>query len=463
MHDIFVSYRRRDTQDVTGRIFDHLRLRFRHDRLFKDVDSIPAGSDFRQVMAQAAAQCDVLLVIIGDDWLPASDDSRRRRIDDPNDYVHIEVRTALERNIPVMPVLVEGATMPRAEDLPEPLRSLAFRNAIPVRADPDFRNDIERLCDAVDNVLHGGKRRGRWLSSPALRWAATGILLSAAGATLLAFALRDRSGTGSAAGTTADTGQRGGTTDPANPSDVGNLYFLGVGINEYAAVPAHPLRYATEDIMRLRETLKRYAPAGRRVQATTLLNSDATRDRVVAEIASLRAKLGMKDVGIVAFAGIEGVGKRGEFYILPFDAQLESLENTAISTEDVFRAMPNARGQVVFLLDTCRSGLMAKELERVNPTIMTFASCSADERSYEYKDFGEQGGGAFTTAVVAGLEGEADTDHDGLVSLPELGAFAAARTRDLVDGVLLEKGRQNPVISGDLRSIILTTPGSTPP
>jgi hypothetical protein len=161
MQNIFISYRRDDASDVTGRIGDVLKSKFGDDLLFKDVDSIPLGTDFRRVIADAVSRCDVLLAVIGDNWLNATDDAGNRRIDDPSDFVHIEIRAALERDIPVIPVLVERTNMPRDRDLPEPLRPLAFRNAISVRADPDFHNDMERLCRALSSVLKRAPKPGR--------------------------------------------------------------------------------------------------------------------------------------------------------------------------------------------------------------------------------------------------------------------------------------------------------------
>ena len=153
MQNIFISYRRDDASDVAGRIADVLKREFGEDVLFKDVDSIPLGTDFRRVIADAVGRCDVLLAIIGDDWLDAREETGGRRIDEPNDFVHIEIRAALERGIPVIPVLVERTNMPQDKDLPEPLRPLAFRNAISVRADPDFHNDMERLCRALSSLV----------------------------------------------------------------------------------------------------------------------------------------------------------------------------------------------------------------------------------------------------------------------------------------------------------------------
>ncbi|HEY5703958.1 MAG TPA: toll/interleukin-1 receptor domain-containing protein [Terrimicrobiaceae bacterium] len=162
MQNIFISYRRDDASDATGRIADVLRSKFGENLVFKDVDSIPLGSDFRRVISDAVGRCDVLLAIIGDDWLHATDEAGTRRIDDPNDFVHIEIRAALDRDVPVIPVLVEGVKMARDRDLPESLRALAFRNAISVRSDPDFHNDMERLCRALTSELRKSSRLPQW-------------------------------------------------------------------------------------------------------------------------------------------------------------------------------------------------------------------------------------------------------------------------------------------------------------
>ena len=166
MQNIFVSYRREDSSDVTGRIFDHLRAAFGEQHLFKDVDSIPLGTDFREVISDAIQRCDVLVVVIGEKWLEARNEAGGRRIDDPDDYVRLEISSALDRNIPVIPVLVGGATIPTQESLPAPLQRLAFRNALYVRPDPDFHNDTERLCRDLRRFLKlpdpTKKHESRW-------------------------------------------------------------------------------------------------------------------------------------------------------------------------------------------------------------------------------------------------------------------------------------------------------------
>lgn len=150
---IFISYRRSDSADVSGRIYDRLVNRFGKNLVFKDVDSIPLGLDFKEYLDKKVGECEVLLAIIGDHWLNASDGSGARRLDDASDFVRIEIESALDRNIPVIPLLVRNATMPREESLPYSLRKLVFRNGIPIRSDPDFHRDMDRLIKALENLV----------------------------------------------------------------------------------------------------------------------------------------------------------------------------------------------------------------------------------------------------------------------------------------------------------------------
>lgn len=155
MSKIFISYRRVDSADVTGRIYDHLCRTFNSDDIFKDVDSIPLGVDFRTIITETVQSCDVAVVIIGKDWLTTINSQGTLRLDDPDDFVRLEVESALKRNIPLIPVLVRGAELPSPGDLPVSLQSLAFRNAIQVRPDPDFKNDVARLVRALEHVVNG--------------------------------------------------------------------------------------------------------------------------------------------------------------------------------------------------------------------------------------------------------------------------------------------------------------------
>ena len=150
---IFISYRRTDSADVTGRIYDRLITKFGRDAVFKDVDSIPLGLDFKEYLDNQVGECNVLLAIIGDRWLEASDSTGKKRLEDPNDFVRIEIESALQRDIPVIPLLVRDAKMPSEESLPSSLRKLVYRNGTPIRSDPDFHRDMDRLIKALEGYI----------------------------------------------------------------------------------------------------------------------------------------------------------------------------------------------------------------------------------------------------------------------------------------------------------------------
>jgi hypothetical protein len=149
MNKIFISYRRTDSADQAGRIFDRLVASFSRERVFKDVDSVPAGADFRRVIEEAVENADIVVLIVGPSWTIATDEKGHRRLDDHNDFVRLELACALKLGKHVIPVLVRGASMPRAGDLHESIRDVAFRNAVSVRPDPDFHRDMDRLILAI--------------------------------------------------------------------------------------------------------------------------------------------------------------------------------------------------------------------------------------------------------------------------------------------------------------------------
>src|SRR4051794_38595226 len=113
-------------------------------RIFRDIDSVHLGMDFRKELGEAIACCHALLVVIGPRWLDPGKPPGGRRIDDPKDFVRIEIEAALARDIPIVPVLVEDAELPAAEQLPESIRELTYRQSIAVRHDPDFLGDMGR-------------------------------------------------------------------------------------------------------------------------------------------------------------------------------------------------------------------------------------------------------------------------------------------------------------------------------
>jgi len=148
----FLSYRRSDSQDVTGRIYDRLTVHLPPELVIKDVDSIPLAVSFPEWIRQTLDKTHVMIAIIGPAWLAISDVTGRR-IDDPGDVVRWEIETALKLRIPVIPVTVSNADMPKAAELPESLRPLAFLNGQTVRPDPDFHRDMDRLILRIGKCL----------------------------------------------------------------------------------------------------------------------------------------------------------------------------------------------------------------------------------------------------------------------------------------------------------------------
>ena len=152
---IILSYRREDSAGVTGRIFDRLSQEFGTDRVFMDIDSMPAGVDFHDHLQAILADCGALLVVIGKSWR-SQRKGQPARIMDPDDWVRIEVETALERSIPVVPLLIDGASLPGRDQLPESLWPLLRRNALPVDSGRDFHAQLSRLVRDLNAQLGPG-------------------------------------------------------------------------------------------------------------------------------------------------------------------------------------------------------------------------------------------------------------------------------------------------------------------
>ena len=149
MGGIFMSYRRNDAAGHAGRLYDRLSLHFGTDRVFRDLDSLVYGTQFLEAIRQAVSTCDSLVAVIGREWLSVSKPGGGRRLDDPRDFVRLEVAAALERGIPVIPVLVEGAAMPDEADLPLPLVRLCQYNGLEL-SDSRWDFDVGRLITALE-------------------------------------------------------------------------------------------------------------------------------------------------------------------------------------------------------------------------------------------------------------------------------------------------------------------------
>jgi TIR domain len=148
---VFISYRREETAYPAGWLYDRLANRY-GGQVFKDVDSIQLGDDFVEVITRAVGSCDVLLALIGDQWLTITGEDGRRRLDDPDDFVRLEIEAALTRNVRVIPILVEGARLPRADELPPSLARLVRRQALEL-SPARFDFDTSRLLKVLDKTL----------------------------------------------------------------------------------------------------------------------------------------------------------------------------------------------------------------------------------------------------------------------------------------------------------------------
>lgn len=148
MSRIFINYRRLDTEGYVGRLYDHLLKKFKPDDIFMDVQNIRPGVDFVQALEDAVAGCDVFIAMIGPHWLRLSDEAGMRRLDAPNDFVRLEIASALKQDKLIFPVLVGGVTMPAFNDLPDEIQGLARRNALSLDH-KEFARDVEALIELI--------------------------------------------------------------------------------------------------------------------------------------------------------------------------------------------------------------------------------------------------------------------------------------------------------------------------
>jgi len=194
MSKIIISYRRADSAATAGRIFDRLAGHYGDDAVFMDVDKIPFGTDFREHIRKVLAGGDILLAVIGPNWLGKSADGKSRIMDEA-DPVRVEIETALRQKTRIIPVLVEGASMPGVADLPDGLRDFAYLNAAPVDVGRDFRAHMDRLIRSIDEVLGpvpapsaqvGKRRSGARVALMTVLSAIALVLIGATGFMLLA-------------------------------------------------------------------------------------------------------------------------------------------------------------------------------------------------------------------------------------------------------------------------------------
>lgn len=152
MPAIFISYRRHDSEGEAGRLFDDLVEQFGEPSVFMDVAGIAVGRDFRKAIDQSVATCSAMLALIGPGWLEERDEAGKRRLDNPGDFVRVETAAALKRDIPVIPVLVREAKMPHADELPEDLKDLAYRNCVEL-THVRWKSDLKVLVDGLHELF----------------------------------------------------------------------------------------------------------------------------------------------------------------------------------------------------------------------------------------------------------------------------------------------------------------------
>jgi uncharacterized membrane protein YhaH (DUF805 family) len=153
---IFINYRRQTNAAAAGRLFDQLALHFDRSQLFMDVDGIELGVDFVKTLQEQVARCSVFLVVIGQGWADIRNADGKRRLDDPDDYVRLEVQAALRRDIRIVPILVDDASMPRPNELPAEIRDLSRRHAFEL-AHHRFAADVAELARSLEEDIEASK------------------------------------------------------------------------------------------------------------------------------------------------------------------------------------------------------------------------------------------------------------------------------------------------------------------
>jgi serine/threonine protein kinase len=155
---VFICYRRTDCSGHAGRLYDQLCERFGERQVFMDIDAIKPGEDFVRVLTEAINSSNVFLAVIGKRWLRDAEGAASR-LEDPDDFVRFEIASALRTGILIVPVLMERASMPSAEHLPEELKDFSRRNAIEV-SNSRFRNDVKRLIEVIDSAAPKATSKG---------------------------------------------------------------------------------------------------------------------------------------------------------------------------------------------------------------------------------------------------------------------------------------------------------------
>ena len=245
MAGTFISYRREDAAGYAGRLRESLERRLGASRVFRDVDTLRPGQDFVQAIESRLNDCRVMLAVIGREWVGARDMTGSRRLDEPYDFVRLEIAAALARpNVLVVPVLVEGASMPASAELPENIRPLARRHAVTVR-DETWDADVDRLVGVIESAIGAvDPTRADAPISAARLWVAAALAIVIVG--LLLFNGNRRSGGEAATRAAPPAEPGGGASTPAGGGDAATA--PGVRVHRRGAPPCRPGRRSPRQV-----------------------------------------------------------------------------------------------------------------------------------------------------------------------------------------------------------------------
>jgi hypothetical protein len=217
---LFISYRREDTSGYAGRIYDALVARLGAGNVFMDIDTIPPGADFPDAISTAMSKSTVVLALIGPRWAVCRNANGQARLEDPQDFVRLELESALRLNTPVIPLLIQGAKMPRADELPKSLSSLTRKHAFEL-SDSRWRDDVQNLIAEIECKPKQGGIQSDWQrpptdgrdsgqQKPRALWLGAATAIAAVAVVVASLMSQSTSGSG------------GGPSSPARPSSPSN-------------------------------------------------------------------------------------------------------------------------------------------------------------------------------------------------------------------------------------------------
>jgi Caspase domain/TIR domain len=378
MSKIVISYRRSSYDAIVGRIRDKLVSHYGDDAVYMDVDNIPYGIDFRQHINKALNEGDVVIAIIGPKWVGPMR-GRKARIFDDADPVRVEIETALNRGIAVVPILVDGAKMPKQTDLPESISQLAFHNAATVDAGRDFHQHMDRVIRSMEMVVVRPVREkgvARLLPIGRKRLAVAASAMAAVVALAVGIYagqpfFSQRFGSPAVSDSravdpvppvppVAEAVQAPKRTEPARPvtsvaAKMGRRVALVIGNAAY--VHASPLKNTVHDAVAVSDLL-------RSLDFSVITRTDIGTREFANALRAFRDEAAKADIAAVYYAG-HAVEVSGTNYLIPTDARVDSeadLLSEATALDAIFSAIEGARKLRLVFLDACRDNPFARAL-----------------------------------------------------------------------------------------------------